>query len=368
MYASEKIDRLMGMSNATQPLLVAVFLSSLIFFFASCSREKQEVSSPQNSVRFSESVSSASVSGNRFYKGNVHTHTTKSDGDANPSTVTSWYKTHGYDFLFITDHDKLTIYKKNDSNDFITINGVELTGLAESNKIPVHTNALCGTKTLVGIRNLKHKVPKVMQTQVDLAKSNGALAILNHPNFGVETHNAMTTDDVLAVEGFDMLEIASGHPLVHPEGFGAHDSTEKIWDKYLSMKHRVWGVGVDDAHHYSEFGETQANPGRVWIQVWARGLSENSICDAIRNGQFYISNGVQINSISVEGNSFELSMGNWKPKDYVEFIGSKGTILAKVHANPARYVVNGDEGYVRARVSQAKGKKKAWSQPYFIYK
>ena len=37
---------------------------------------------------------------NTFYKGNIHTHTTKSDGDEDPIKVTQWYKEHGYDFGF----------------------------------------------------------------------------------------------------------------------------------------------------------------------------------------------------------------------------------------------------------------------------
>ena len=44
-----------------------------------------------------------------FYKGNIHTHTTKSDGDEDPIKVTSWYKEHGYDFLVLTDHSHRTI-------------------------------------------------------------------------------------------------------------------------------------------------------------------------------------------------------------------------------------------------------------------
>ena len=44
----------------------------------------------------------------RWYRGNIHTHTTNSDGDSAPDVVVSWYRDAGYDFLVVTDHDVLT--------------------------------------------------------------------------------------------------------------------------------------------------------------------------------------------------------------------------------------------------------------------
>src|SRR3712207_9245256 len=43
----------------------------------------------------------------RWLKGNTHTHTTYSDGDSPPEVVVDWYAEHGYDFLFLTDHNAL---------------------------------------------------------------------------------------------------------------------------------------------------------------------------------------------------------------------------------------------------------------------
>ena len=40
----------------------------------------------------------------RFWKGNLHTHSTKSDGKLTPSEVMAAYRGHGYDFLALTDH------------------------------------------------------------------------------------------------------------------------------------------------------------------------------------------------------------------------------------------------------------------------
>src|SRR5687768_14376214 len=42
-----------------------------------------------------------------WFKGNTHTHTDKSDGDSSPEDVVGWYRTNGYDFVVLTDHEYL---------------------------------------------------------------------------------------------------------------------------------------------------------------------------------------------------------------------------------------------------------------------
>ena len=40
-----------------------------------------------------------------WYKGNLHTHTTQSDGRLSPQEAVRWYEQNGYDFVALTDHD-----------------------------------------------------------------------------------------------------------------------------------------------------------------------------------------------------------------------------------------------------------------------
>jgi hypothetical protein len=44
----------------------------------------------------------------RWWKGNLHTHTLWSDGDGFPEMVAEWYRTHGYHFLALSDHNVLS--------------------------------------------------------------------------------------------------------------------------------------------------------------------------------------------------------------------------------------------------------------------
>jgi len=47
-----------------------------------------------------------------WYKGNLHTHTLWSDGDGFPEMAADWYKSHGYDFLALSDHNVLSVGEK----------------------------------------------------------------------------------------------------------------------------------------------------------------------------------------------------------------------------------------------------------------
>src|SRR5918993_4702517 len=47
-----------------------------------------------------------------WYKGNLHTHSLWSDGDDFPEMISDWYKSRGYDFLAISDHNTLQAGEK----------------------------------------------------------------------------------------------------------------------------------------------------------------------------------------------------------------------------------------------------------------
>ncbi|MBU6151765.1 MAG: hypothetical protein KGR25_09965, partial [Chloroflexi bacterium] len=43
-----------------------------------------------------------------WFRGNLHCHTTESDGNVSPSDAAAGFANLGYDFLAITDHDRIT--------------------------------------------------------------------------------------------------------------------------------------------------------------------------------------------------------------------------------------------------------------------
>ena len=68
----------------------------------------------------------------RFYKGNMHTHSTRSDAVRDPLDVCALYRDAGYDFLALTDHFlprygfPITDTRPYRTNSFTTILGAEV--------------------------------------------------------------------------------------------------------------------------------------------------------------------------------------------------------------------------------------------------
>ena len=118
-----------------------------------------------------------------WYRGNIHTHTTESDGDAEPEKVVEWYNNHGYDFLVLSDHNHLTILeygaRQNEAPGLLMVPGEEITLRTGSENIPVHLGA-------VGINRYVDPVdagdvPMTMQANIDAVLDAGGIACINHP-------------------------------------------------------------------------------------------------------------------------------------------------------------------------------------------
>ena len=81
-----------------------------------------------------------------WFKGNLHTHTNKSDGDSSPEKVVNWYSNNKYDFLVLSDHNHLTILES-DQTKLLLIPGEEIT---LNLPYTIHINAI-GIKKVINL-------------------------------------------------------------------------------------------------------------------------------------------------------------------------------------------------------------------------
>jgi hypothetical protein len=303
----------------------------------------------------------------RWYKGNTHAHTTRSDGDSPPEVVTRWYQDHGYNFLVLSDHNYLTAegsfpYSRKD--DFILIQGEEVTAFYRpsetQDKRPIHVNAL-NLKAVIEPWNGRDAA-ETLQRNVDRVRDAGAVPHVNHPNF----RWAITASDLLRVSRYRLLEIWNGHPHVHNEGGGEIPGLEAVWDELLGAGQVVYGIAVDDAHHFQgEFAPGRSNPGRGWIAVRSRGLEPGALMKALENGEFYASTGVTLRDVRGEPEALTVSIAAEGDFRYTtRFVGPGGAVLATCAAVDCGYRFSGKEAYVRATVTDSGGRK-AWVQPVF---
>jgi hypothetical protein len=300
--------------------------------------------------------------GVHWFKGNTHTHTLESDGDSPPELVARWYRDHGYQFLVLTDHnvwvDPATLATLVDSS-FLLIPGEEVTSSFE--RKPVHVNGL-NIPRLVEPRTDSTLVGTI-QKNVDAVREVDGVPHINHPNFGWAFDHTI----LARVRNDRLLEIFNGHPAVHNEGGGDSPGMEEIWDHLLTGGKRIYGIAVDDAHHFTgEFARDRANPGRGWIVVRAGLLDAEEIMDRLEAGDFYATTGVTLEDIRIDPTRLEVHIQQQGDFKYTtEFIGSGGRVLERTGANPAVYTLRETEGYVRARVIGSGGAV-AWVQPVFI--
>ena len=331
-------------------------------------------------------VSTASAQTQRWFRGNTHTHTLNSDGDSPPDSVARWYRDHGYGFLFITDHETLTDpaplnARFGKPGAFLLIQGQEVTQRVTDSahadtRRQAHVNAL-GVRSVVMPQGTKGLATGITMaegyaTNIAAIRAAGGIAQVNHPNY----RWSVRLKDVLALPDSTLFEIANAHTSVNNPGAANVDgrnvpSTEALWDSLLSRGKVLFAVGDDDAHSFKPQDADDyelTRPGRSWIMVRADTLTAPAILSSIRHGDFYATTGVTLSELLMSAQRIRLSMSRPANDDRrftTEFVGRGGRVLSTVNGTDAEYVVKGNEGYVRARVTDSNGRR-AWTQAVFL--
>ena len=298
-----------------------------------------------------------------WYKGSLHSHTTESDGDASPIDVAMWYKDHGYDWLVISDHNKLTSVDatalEGNSRKFLTILGEEITAELPGETLAVYVNAFRLSTVVLPI--VGDGVLSTLQANVDAVIEAGGIASFGAPYY----RDGFDYTTLVGVRGPRLMEIYNAHP-GNTKGDPRIFSYENIWDMLLSSGQVVYGTASDDAHNYFSFSADNSNPGRAWVMVRADELSEEAIFKSLILGDFYSSTGVFLNKLTVTQDIIKLNIKQNSIQTYTTMIiGKDGIVLDTQAGLDVTYRIRGNEGYVRARVESSWGAR-AWVQPVFI--
>ena len=347
----------------------------------------------------------------QWYKGNLHTHSYWSDGDEYPEMIMDWYKTNGYNFVALSDHNilaegekwikvvnsrmyeegfekyfqkygadwvthktdsgrihvKLKTYLEYkplfESKDFLIIQSEEITDRFEDK--PIHMNAT-NIQTLI-LPQGGASVTEVMQRNVDAVikqRNETGVAMfphINHPNF----YFGVSMQDIIDLHGERFFEVYNGHPLVQNYGDSLHPGTEEMWDMiniaYLQKDQPLlFGLATDDSHNYHQFGSAYSNAGRGWVMVHADSLNPKSLINALEQGSFYASSGVLLDDVYFDNNKLHISVKGEANVTYnISFIGvtkdeHQSRLLKTVTSTEADFELTKDHLFVRARVTSDK--------------
>ena len=289
-----------------------------------------------------------------WYKGNIHIHTA-GEGDTRPDRLVRWYEQHGYDFLVITDHGRITLLDRGpDERCFqkpLLIPGEEVSAKTLGEEpVPVHLNA-------IGVSNLVEPidaegVSETLQTNIDAILASGGIACINHPNQGW----AFDQEAICQVSGANLLEVYNAWRGANVYGGVGKPSNEQIWDGVLSEGRLIYGVATDD----------YPDPGFGWVVVRAYELTADAIVNALALGDFYASTGIVLAELELSQESIRLVVEQDLDVLYAtRFTGPEGLLLAERVGLEAEFRPRGDEGFVRATVRSSSGAK-AWLQPVLL--
>ena len=147
----------------------------------------------------------------RFWRGNLHTHSNRSDGKLEPEEVCHRYKSEGYDFIALTDHFTgiynypITNTRNFRDNAFTTILGAELHSGAMENGELWHILAIglpldfspSNSPTFLPV-NGQETGSEIAQRAADI----GTFVTIAHPQW-----SALTMADARSIDAAHALEV-----------------------------------------------------------------------------------------------------------------------------------------------------------------
>jgi hypothetical protein len=294
-----------------------------------------------------------------FYRGNIHTHSTRSDGVLSPEEVCRRYRAEGYDFLALTDHfvgqfdypivDTVPFRTK----DFTTILGAELHSGSMSNGELWHILAVGLPADFAPSNTPKFKPVPNQESGPELAAravAAGAFVAIAHPQWsGLTLADARTIASAHAVETYNH-GCAMGCD--RPDGFS-------ILDLLLSEGRRLNLIATDDAH----FNEPDHFGG--WVMVKSEENEPAALLAALKRGDYYSSQGPQIHNITITSTEVHVEMSACVSA----IVAGSGIDAKAVHGKSMTKAVVPLERFknspfIRVAVIDAAGKR-AWSNPHY---
>ena len=355
--STEGINRTSGICSVLA-LFLTLFLTTP-FLFDCKAQDKYVIANPYENVIWGVFAQ---------HKGNLHTHTTISDGSLDPHQIVDQYHALGYTILSITDHSYM-----NRNPNHITFPWEHFSKLVTVSKkagpykdrdakslgmIPIKGSELSPGHDTGSYFNNFPGSPKVAGVLDGITKQGG-LAVFCHPG----AYSKKYTDDWY-------VDFYSRYPvLVGMEVYNKGDlypGDRQLWDRVLTrlMPNRpVWGFSGDDTHG-------PKNIGRNWNVFLLPELTEPEVRKSMEKGSFYFvyspdgreGKPARINRITVDKQKGSILI-DASDCSKIEWI-SGGKVVHTGEQVSLRDIGHNGQGYVRARLYGIDGKSFTKTQPF----
>lgn len=292
----------------------------------------------------------------RFFRGNLHTHSTLSDGLLSPEEVCRRYDAMGYDFICLSDHFlaqydfPIADTTPHRTKRFTTILGAEVHAGEMSPGEIWHILA-------VGLPQ-DFEITRESETGPELAKrctDAGAFVAIAHPQwYGLMPAEARLIETAHAVEIYNhSCAVHSTRP----------DGTYLL-DALLSEGRKLNAIATDDAHFLAP-GHENYDAFGGWVMVKAEENTPQALLDALKNGSFYSSTGPELRSIKLDGMDLHVEssavMNIMAVGRASRSINDIGSALTKTTLDVSKFAGDWFRVVIVDRAS-----KQAWSNPIWL--
>lgn len=287
-----------------------------------------------------------------WLKGNLHSHSTVSDGQLAPEDLVKSYALHGYDFLSISDHNVFVPHHELPDDEIVLLTGVEHDIEYSPDKCThVVGTGEVGKETTDYVCKRYSAAELTDQRLINMMHNDGQFVMLAHPVW-----SRMEPDEIMDLDGFNAIEVFNNGT----EHLCHGGNAETYWDLLLRHGKHVFATASDDVHVPCDlFG------GWIWVKAAAR--SRQAILEALFAGAFYATSGPSIDDYGIEDNSVYVSCSDCREIHFVtypprgkSFYAEDGTPLTQ-----ACHTLSGHENYVRAVCIDAEGHA-AWTNPIYF--
>ena len=325
-----------------------------------------------------------------FYKANLHTHTKVSDGSVSALKMKEVYQEHGYSIMAFSDHEMFVTHNELTDENFLALNAVEL-GVTEEpwpHNYPkhVHIGAIAldenidtqplyhRTKYIRSHYGFSREDLKIDETEHDYEriysiegvndmvkrlKEKNYFVVYNHPAWSHASY-----PQYINYEGFDAIEMINH---ISNRKTGICEYNEQILEDILRRGKQVYCIAADDSHGIRESWCCGA-----WNMIKAEKLYYSTIAKALKNGDFYASEGPEIKALWYEDGKFHVECS---PADRIVFTAypARGKAFWAIDEpdggstgiTQAEYSPLEPCEYVRITIIDKNGKK-AYSNAYFM--
>lgn len=325
-----------------------------------------------------------------FYKANMHSHSTVSDGHLSPEEMKKVYMEQGYSIIAYTDHEVMVPHPELADENFLPLNGYEMS-MPESGDKPWRfkkTTHLC----LIALdpNNRKHvckhrtewpdanvpmarfrdqmeflyedepdfirdHTPECINEAIRRGRENGFFVTYNHPAWSLDNYT-----DYMNYHGMHAMEICNHGAST----LGYMDYNEKEYEDLLRGGKRIFCVAGDDNHNKPDRPSDSFGGFTV---IKAEKLEYTAVANALVAGHFYASQGPEIRELWYEDGKIHITCSDVE-RIILHAGGRRSGCVFKPEngtLNAAAFKVVPEDGYVRITIVDAAGKH-ANTNAYFV--